>query len=170
MSIEWTAETAPRDAASTEGVIVPRRHLSRELSDFVGRAVGPDFVPRLARFIGEDEARTEAAFSLLFSAAVRRIARATQSREGTERLFARLRGQEVAVDVSEALTWLLGDRGQRELPASADSKAHALFGSKAGSLVLSVGTATGMAVTRESGRGGGPARRRRAPGPPGRRG
>jgi outer membrane protein OmpA-like peptidoglycan-associated protein len=145
MSIDWTSETAPHPAAARDGAAAARGRLSRELYDFVGRAVGPDFVPRLARFVDEDEARSEAAFSLLFSAAVRRIARAAQSREATEWLFAHVHGQEVAVDVSEILTGLLGDPVQRDLPAAADSKAHALFGGKAGSLVLSVGTATGMA-------------------------
>jgi outer membrane protein OmpA-like peptidoglycan-associated protein len=145
MSLDWTEETAPHPAAARNGAGPARVRLSRELYDFVGRAMGPDFVSRLARFVGEDAARSEDAFSLLFTAAIRRLARTAQSREATERLFARVHGQEVAVDLSETLAGLLGDPAQWELPAAADSKAHALFGSKAGSLVLSVGTATGMA-------------------------
>ena len=146
MPTALTGELAPTQSASLDLALAPHRRLSNELYDFVGRAVGPDFVQHLARFVGEDEARTETALTLLFSAAVRRIARAAESREATERLLALLHGQQVAVDLSSALALLLGRReAERSKPSeAADAAAHALYGSRAGSLVLSVGAATGM--------------------------
>lgn len=146
MSMTMTDESALPDSASIDTAIASRRRLSAQLAEFVRRAAGPDFITPMAGFIGEDEARTEAAFALLFSAAVRRIARAAESRQATERLYARLHGQQVAVDLSVALGRLLGDReaGNRDMPEAADGAAHALYGSKAGSLVVSVGAATGV--------------------------
>jgi outer membrane protein OmpA-like peptidoglycan-associated protein len=147
MPAELTDDAPVLRAPDADAEMPPRRRLSAELLEFVSRAVGPDFAAQVARCIGEDEVRTETAFKLLFSAAVRRIARAAESREATERLFARLHGQKVAVDLSESLAVILGDGGRRAgAPhAAADQAAHALFGQKAGSLVLSVGSATGMA-------------------------
>ena len=124
----------------------PRARLAGELRDFVNRAAGPDFVRRIAAVLGQDEQRTESAFSMLFGAAVRRLASASATREATEALHARLFDQQVSVDLSDALVQLFApaNASPPDSPDPGDTAAHALFGHRAGSLVLSVGTATGM--------------------------
>jgi hypothetical protein len=140
-----TAGTVPEQTASIDRER-PRARLAGELRDFVNRAAGPDFVRRIAAVLGEDEHRTESAFSMLFSAAVRRLAGASATREATEALHARLFHQQVGVDLSDALVRLFAetDATQSHDAGPGDAAAHALFGRRAGSLVLSVGTATGM--------------------------
>jgi len=114
----------------------------------VKQGIGSEFARHAARFIGEDEFRTQSAFELLVSAILRRLARRSATPDGAARVFADLRSPRIDSDLLATVERLLADepeeQGERLDPG--EQAAHALFGRRTGSLVFGVGSVTGLGV------------------------
>ena len=123
--------------------------MSANLLSLAQQALGSDFSKLAGQFLGESETTTQSAMRSLLPAVLGTVAQKGSTPEGAASLLSQLNSASVDTNILGNIAGLLGGSGgsstmQSLLRLGTDTLVPALFGDKAGSLVNSLASMSGM--------------------------